>query len=102
MAGNTHLSELGLGGIVSFTVPENARSRRVMEKMGMTHDASEDFDHPNLPEGPSTEAARAVPAAARGRHVHDTIKRHLTRRRFTCHKQIRLSGRRCKKRGLGN
>jgi RimJ/RimL family protein N-acetyltransferase len=43
--------ELGLGGIVSFTVPENMRSRRVMEKMGMTHDASDDFDHPNLPEG---------------------------------------------------
>jgi RimJ/RimL family protein N-acetyltransferase len=43
--------ELGLDEIVSFTVPENARSRRVMEKIGMTHDASEDFDHPNLPEG---------------------------------------------------
>ena len=43
--------ELGLEGIVSFTVPENLRSRRVMEKMGMTHDASDDFDHPNLPEG---------------------------------------------------
>jgi RimJ/RimL family protein N-acetyltransferase len=43
--------ELGLEGIVSFTVPENMRSRRVMEKMGMTHNASDDFDHPNLPEG---------------------------------------------------
>jgi RimJ/RimL family protein N-acetyltransferase len=43
--------KLGLEGIVSFTVPENMRSRRVMEKMGMTHDASDDFDHPNLPEG---------------------------------------------------
>jgi RimJ/RimL family protein N-acetyltransferase len=27
------------------------RSRRVMKKIGMTHDASDDFDHPNLPEG---------------------------------------------------
>jgi RimJ/RimL family protein N-acetyltransferase len=44
---------LGLDEIVSFTVPENARSRRVMEKIGMKHDESEDFDHPNLPEGHS-------------------------------------------------
>jgi RimJ/RimL family protein N-acetyltransferase len=44
-------SELGLDEVVSFTVPENVRSLRVMEKIGMTHDASEDFDHPNLPEG---------------------------------------------------
>jgi RimJ/RimL family protein N-acetyltransferase len=43
--------ELALGSLVSFTVPANARSRRVMEKIGMTHDASDDFDHPNLPEG---------------------------------------------------
>ena len=37
--------------IVSFTVPENLASRRVMEKIGMTHEPSEDFDHPSLPEG---------------------------------------------------
>ncbi len=37
--------------IVSFTVPLNVRSRRVMEKLGMTHSASDDFDHPLLPEG---------------------------------------------------
>jgi RimJ/RimL family protein N-acetyltransferase len=43
--------ELALEALVSFTVPENIRSRRVMEKIGMTHDASADFDHPNLPEG---------------------------------------------------
>jgi RimJ/RimL family protein N-acetyltransferase len=42
---------LGLESLVSFTVPENVRSRRVMEKIGMTRDSSEDFDHPNLPEG---------------------------------------------------
>jgi ribosomal-protein-alanine N-acetyltransferase len=42
---------LRLDEIVSFTVPENVRSRRVMEKIGMEHDASEDFDHPSLPEG---------------------------------------------------
>ena len=40
---------LGLREIVSFTVPANIRSRRVMEKLGMTYDG--DFDHPRLPEG---------------------------------------------------
>ena len=42
---------LNLASLVSFTVPQNQRSRRVMEKLGMTHDPAEDFDHPNLPEG---------------------------------------------------
>ncbi len=37
--------------IVSSTVPVNVRSRRVMEKIGMTHTASDDFDHPLLAEG---------------------------------------------------
>lgn len=43
--------ELGLAEIVSFTVPANLRSRRVMEKLGMTHDPRDDFDHPSLPPG---------------------------------------------------
>jgi RimJ/RimL family protein N-acetyltransferase len=43
--------ELGLGELVSFTAPANRRSRRVMENLGMTHDAREDFDHPLVPEG---------------------------------------------------
>jgi RimJ/RimL family protein N-acetyltransferase len=42
---------LRLDGIVSFTVPENVASRKVMEKIGMTHDPADDFDHPRLPEG---------------------------------------------------
>lgn len=42
---------LRLSEIVSFTVPANVRSRRVMEKIGMTHSASDDFDHPMLPQG---------------------------------------------------
>jgi RimJ/RimL family protein N-acetyltransferase len=41
----------GLDEIVSFTVPENVRSRSVMEKIGMARDPRDDFDHPNLPEG---------------------------------------------------
>ena len=40
---------LGFEDLVSFTVPGNWRSRRVMEKLGMTHNSVEDFDHPNLP-----------------------------------------------------
>ena len=43
--------DLGLDNLVSFTVPENLRSRSVMEKLGMTHDSADDFDHPRLPEG---------------------------------------------------
>jgi len=42
---------LGLEEIVSFTVPANRASRRVMEKIGMRHCAEDDFDHPGLPEG---------------------------------------------------
>jgi RimJ/RimL family protein N-acetyltransferase len=37
--------------IVSFTVPANQRSRRVMEKLGMTRDPADDFDHPALAAG---------------------------------------------------
>jgi ribosomal-protein-alanine N-acetyltransferase len=43
--------KLGLGEIVSFATTTNLRSRRVMERIGMTRRAEEDFDHPNLPEG---------------------------------------------------
>ena len=43
--------DLRLKEIVSFTTVGNFRSRRVMEKLGMTHDPADDFDHPGLPEG---------------------------------------------------
>ena len=42
---------VGLDQIVSFTSPANVRSWRVMERIGMAHDAADDFDHPRLPEG---------------------------------------------------
>jgi len=42
---------LGLREIVSFTVPGNTRSRRVMEKVGMRY--SEDFEHPRIAPGHS-------------------------------------------------
>lgn len=40
-----------LHDFVAFTAVDNRRSRAVMERLGMTRDASEDFDHPALPEG---------------------------------------------------
>jgi RimJ/RimL family protein N-acetyltransferase len=42
---------LDLAEIVSFTVPENLRSRRVMERLGLRHDPADDFDHPAFPAG---------------------------------------------------
>lgn len=43
--------ELALNEIVSFTTEANLPSRRVMERIGMTHDPADDFDHPSLPDG---------------------------------------------------
>lgn len=43
--------ELALTEVVAYTVPANVRSRRVMEKLGMTHNPTDDFDHPRIPEG---------------------------------------------------
>jgi RimJ/RimL family protein N-acetyltransferase len=43
--------EIGLEEIVSFTVPMNRRSRKVMERLGMTRSEQDDFLHPLLPEG---------------------------------------------------
>lgn len=50
--------ELGLPEIVSFTAAGNQRSRAVMERLGMTHDPADDFDHPKLAE--SSELRRHV------------------------------------------
>ena len=41
----------GIAELVSFTVPANKPSRRVMEKLGMVRDPADDFEHPGLPEG---------------------------------------------------
>ena len=43
---------LGLAEVVSFTAAVNDRSRRVMERLGMTHDPADDFDHPLVTHGP--------------------------------------------------
>lgn len=42
---------LGLAEVVSFTAAVNGRSQAVMRRLGMTHDAAFDFDHPGLPAG---------------------------------------------------
>lgn len=45
------LGPLGLDEVVSYTPESNAASRRVMEKIGMSREEEDDFDHPLLPEG---------------------------------------------------
>lgn len=55
---------VGLDEIVSFTVPANEPSRRVMQRLGLTHDPADDFHHPLL-----------VPASPLRRHVLYRISR---------------------------
>jgi RimJ/RimL family protein N-acetyltransferase len=40
--------ELGLPRVHSFTVPQNERSWRVMERIGMSRVTDGDFDHPRV------------------------------------------------------
>lgn len=42
-------TKLSLQEIVAFTVPENQRSLRVMQRIGMQPDPQGDFAHPNFP-----------------------------------------------------
>jgi RimJ/RimL family protein N-acetyltransferase len=46
---------LGLNEIVALTAAINLPSRRVMERLGMTHDPAEDFDHPRVEKGNRVE-----------------------------------------------
>ncbi|MDG2113087.1 MAG: GNAT family N-acetyltransferase [Actinomycetota bacterium] len=43
--------DLGLDEVVSFTTLTNTPSSAVMERLGMTRDPAEDFDHPNIESG---------------------------------------------------
>ena len=62
---------VGVDEIVSMTTVQNLRSRAVMQRLGMTRDPADDFDHPNLaPESPlrrhvlyRISASRFPPAA---------------------------------------
>ena len=40
----------GLDAVVSFTTTRNLRSQQVMQRIGMSRDPSEDFDHPLVPD----------------------------------------------------
>lgn len=42
---------LHLPEIVALTAQGNVKSRRVMEKLGMTYDPKDDFDHPKIIQG---------------------------------------------------
>lgn len=45
---NLAFNTLGIKELVSFAVEANMASRRIMEKIGMTHNVKDDFNHPEL------------------------------------------------------
>ena len=53
-------TEAGLDAIGSFTVPQNERSWRVMERIGLVRDPAGDFDHPNVDAAAYPELVRHV------------------------------------------
>jgi RimJ/RimL family protein N-acetyltransferase len=42
---------VGLDEVVSFTATTNKPSQRVMQRIGMSHDEADDFDHPRVEPG---------------------------------------------------
>jgi RimJ/RimL family protein N-acetyltransferase len=58
---------LELPAIVSFTAVNNRRSRAVMQRIGLSHDRGDDFEHPALPSGHPLR-----------RHVLNRLKRKST------------------------
>jgi hypothetical protein len=44
------VERLGLGEIIAATTPGNARSLRVMERLGMVHSPEDCFDHRRVPD----------------------------------------------------
>jgi RimJ/RimL family protein N-acetyltransferase len=65
---------LDLDEVVSFTVPANVSSRRVMERLGLRHSPADDFEHPGLPSGHPLR-----------RHVLYRLKRHEWRLSVSLH-----------------
>ncbi len=52
LASARHAFEVvGIRELVAFTTPANVRSQAVMQRIGMTHDPADDFDHPRLAPG---------------------------------------------------
>ena len=62
-------AESNLREIVAYADESNANSRRVMTKLGMTHDPADDFDYPLSPkEHPDRRLVLyRAPAAAKAR-----------------------------------
>ncbi len=59
---------LGAAEVVAMTAAINVRSRRVMERLGMTHDPRDDFEHPRIEPGHRLRSHvlyRSVPEAFR-------------------------------------
>ena len=44
-------ANLAMPRVTAITVPANSASWRLMERLGMTRDPAEDFEHPNVPDG---------------------------------------------------
>lgn len=42
---------LGVPEVVAFTAQLNLPSQRVMQKLGMTHRVTDDYEHPSVPDG---------------------------------------------------
>jgi RimJ/RimL family protein N-acetyltransferase len=61
------IGPLGLDEIIAVTAVANTRSRRVMEKIGMSYDPRDDFNHPRIPDG-----------HALSRHVLYRLRRLIT------------------------
>lgn len=61
-----HWRTTGDATIHAITVPANAASRRLMERLGMTQRAGGDFDHPAVPDDSPLR-----------RHVHYSIERPI-------------------------
>jgi len=48
---NDSFGRLGFDEIVAYTTIVNRRSLALMERLGMSRDPRDDFDHPDCPEG---------------------------------------------------
>lgn len=58
-------SRVGLPEIIAYAVPHNYASRRIMDKIGMTYNPAEDFNHPDVPKDHTM--SRMVLYRARGK-----------------------------------
>jgi RimJ/RimL family protein N-acetyltransferase len=72
---------LSLEEIVAFTAEHNIRSRRVMNRIGMSHDPRYDFDHPAVPvDSPLRHhALYRIGAADGNRHTKRRHRAHSAR-----------------------